>query len=219
MEVWYLDGGSETRYRADADKKSVEAFEDLARAEGYYDAAFGRQALYQHSEVLRQGKKIEFPDLVPRRITLRKPKSAKKLNPHFLRSDYGILISDEARAAVEQLEPETHQFFSVDLVYPDGTISPRQYFLLVVTNRLDALDRAHSLIEIHNPDKENWTWVAHPPKCVFKESTISGFHLWRDPRCRNRLFGSGELVKLLNDQNLRGLEPQGPSRVCDESAV
>ncbi|MEE4210313.1 MAG: DUF1629 domain-containing protein [Parvularcula sp.] len=131
-------------------------------------------------------------------------------------------ISGRARAVMEEIEPDTHQFFPVDYVWPDGTQIETRYWL-IICNRLNAIDplRSNLVMNQYNwyiPPKDavrrKVPMPAHvdpalPPKIVIDKSKADGRHFWREKHTDSGMALMSDVAwKAIQDAGLTGLRPQ-----------
>ncbi|WP_352664483.1 DUF1629 domain-containing protein [Mesorhizobium sp. M0621] len=77
---------------------------------------------------------------------------------------------------VERLEPDVHQFLSVEFVWKDGSHAADRFWF-VPCNRLDSVDRNETTFEFRN------IWYldgSQDKKLVFNSSQIGNCHAWMD---------------------------------------
>ena len=174
-----------------------ESLKKLAIAQRYKEEL--APVIPNYTGILRDGVKIEFPDLMPTHANAKHPKTARKRNPSVTKLSGGIWgISDEVKEIVERFEPGVHQFFPLDITYPDGTNPPFRYNIMNIHRRVEALDFERSaangcVIKDATRSFPYRRWSTSP-KCVFRRSVVEGLHLWLEPGTAWEVIASDELV-------------------------
>lgn len=111
-----------------------------------------------------------FPDFVPTKL---KWNSKRNPPPDVLMHDGLILVSEEFKDVVEELESNVHQFFPIEVVFKDGGFARQMYFFNIC-NRLDTVDRERATV------KFDAGWLIHSGEFVFSLDLIDGRHIWID---------------------------------------
>ena len=136
--------------------------------------------------------------------------------PDILRIKGALAVPAPFRDIVDRLEPETHQLFPITLFRPSGEAVAREYFLLNVCRKIDALVIEKSDVywnhwEQKLPDGrvilgKNVSLSGARPTIVLRKEDIIGRHLWRaDVHLTNHLFFSDELMKAVQSARLKEL--------------
>lgn len=122
----------------------------------------------------------------------------------------GILaVTDEFKGIVEDLEPGVHQFLPVDLIWRDGTLAEKRYFLFV-GQRLDTTHKEKttrnwrgSFWDIHKKSEVE----ADPSldKLVLASSAIGSSHLWYDKHLISKPIVSEVLGERLRYSQITGI--------------
>ena len=114
-----------------------------------------------------------------------------------------FLVSDSLRHVVEELEPGTHLFAPVELVWEDGSHAA-SFFWFYPCVRIDGMDREHTT---HELDEKAGLWVFKPgKKYVIGLKQVAGHHVWIDPRLTSgSVFVSGVVKQAMADAGVRGI--------------
>lgn len=126
-------------------------------------------------------------------------------------------VSDRFRKIIEHLEPSVHQFFPLEVVDRRNE-RVADYWLWVVCQRIDSLDRTETTMVLYN----NSVWLTPEDayadqvdaekykniksKIVFNSSQIAGRHFWRDSFLIQGLWCSGAAAELIQEAGLVGIE-------------
>jgi hypothetical protein len=135
------------------------------------------------TKIMREGQKRPTPDVV---FTWSMP-----------------LVNDAFRETVERFEPAVHQFFPVDILWKDGSLAGKRYFL-VVCNRLDSVHRDLTTMRFNGV-----LWEPVPggnSHTVFDKSKFAGKHLWRDKHLISAPLLSNELAQALREAGITGIK-------------
>ncbi len=132
-------------------------------------------------EFTRNGTIVRFPDgLVPEFALT---KSKRKQLPDFIVVNAAMCMSQRLRDRIEMLEPGRNQYVPFTPLgpgrapYPGPDGAPIRYYMLHVTERIDAVDLARSApSRIVAPPKYN-VQPKHE-KVVVHRSRIMGHHVW-----------------------------------------
>ena len=111
------------------------------------------------------------------------------------------LLAEEVKLLIERLEPDTHQFFPIDVYPPDDGPALTRRYMINICNRLDSVDHdATPLVWSERPD-------GTPAFCkvdyysygeiAIRVGVVAGHHLWRD---KWLAFGSSAGVGFCSDQ-------------------
>ena len=141
------------------------------------------------------------PDMVPRRY-------AVDLRPEALPEFFGMLIgygvSDRFREKVEELEPDVHQFFPVELTAKDGLRPEKRYWFLHICNRVDAIDPEETTLPLGPGNRQykvtSYT-VGQPINMVIKREVVAGKCMWMDRRLMDFFF-SDELYEFAQENKI-----------------
>ncbi|WP_057464079.1 DUF1629 domain-containing protein [Pseudovibrio sp. POLY-S9] len=115
----------------------------------------------------------------------------------------GITLVPQAfKDILEELEPNTHQFFPMD--YFEGADKIGEGYLFIFCKRLDTLHDTACW-----PERDARGFIPRPPrskeaKVVFSKEKIAGHHAWVDKFARGRRI-SDEFAERLQALNLTGL--------------
>ncbi|WP_339860789.1 imm11 family protein [Paremcibacter congregatus] len=152
-----------------------------------------------HIEPFTTGRPVD-PTYVPTRLKRGGPSPSKQ--PLLEIGSFnagGLLVSEQFKEILEGLEPGVHQFFPMEIEQRGKYLGKR--YLFVIGNRLDSLNRAHSI-----PKTDPGTLFSHLTslgeiKKVFDKKSIADHHAWHDKYCRGR-YVSDELVAALKAAGL-----------------
>ena len=137
--------------------------------------------------------------------------------PDILRIKGALAVPTPFRAIVDRLEPETHQFFPITLFRQSGEAVAREYFLLNVCRKIDALIIEKSDVYWNHWDQKlpdgcvihgkNVSISCDRPQLALRKRDIDGHHLWRaDVHLADLLFCSDELMSAIQAAGLKELE-------------
>lgn len=127
-------------------------------------------------------------------------------------------VSEKAKAVIESLEPDVHQFFPVEYHDHKGKSHGTRYWF-VPCNRLDTVDRNHTNMVLL--DGLQWTSPKNvlrmgeslppnidstkPSKYVFNLAAIGDHHIWRDKHIGGGPWISDKMADALTGAALTGL--------------
>lgn len=129
-------------------------------------------------------------------------------------------VSERAKKLIENVEPGVHQFFPVEYFDRNGDSLETRYWF-VVCNRIDSLDREHSIMvlyrgEVWRPPSDlvrrgepipDHIDLKQPAKIVFNLKAIGNAQLWHDKHLDGGgVYISDELAQRLKDEALTGLK-------------
>ncbi|WP_425462422.1 imm11 family protein [Maritalea mobilis] len=89
------------------------------------------------------------------------------------------LVDEKFKDVVDELEPDTHQFFPVELFWSDGSSAGQRYWFFPC-NRLDTVDEERTTKKrrgkLWHPGRD----FENDGQFVFNRSQINGHHIWID---------------------------------------
>jgi hypothetical protein len=161
-------------------------------------------------DAFRWGKAVPFPPGVVSEAAV--TKSKRRELPDFVVVNGAMCISPRLRNHIEMLEPGRNQFVPfmplgrgrAPYLGPDG--EPIRYYLLQVTERIDAVDIARSApSRIVIPPKY---WVLpEDEKVVMRKSIISDHHVWAGRlHMPENVFFSDTLGDWVITHKMKGME-------------
>jgi hypothetical protein len=129
-----------------------------------------------------------------------------------------VYVSAALKNIIEQLEPDTHQFFPIRLVDKQGN-HLGDHWIWVICNRVDGIDREQTSLVLW----KGVLWLAPsslsedelPPgvdrsvlgRRVFNASQVAGYHFWRDKYLiPGDIFCSDEAARRIADANFTGIK-------------
>ena len=124
-----------------------------------------------------------------------------------------IYVSDRVKTKIEEMEPGVHQFFPMEVIMPDGSPCPKQYWVWSNMNRVDALvlDKSAYMYEYHF-NKEKWPGYSEyaelgggPPTLALNKEKIAGKVKWLDYKL-GKIFFSDEFAAWLDAEGIKGWE-------------
>lgn len=144
----------------------------------------------------RSGRAIES-DYLPKKIQLGGP---KRDIPEIYSPTGSLLVNDKFKDIVEELEPNVHQFFPIELIWKDGSHASNKYWFNPC-NRLDSVDREKTTCLFEN------IWKPYRGgDLVFNLDKIGNCHAWIDKFISaGPIFISEILANKLEAANLSGL--------------
>ena len=117
------------------------------------------------------------------------------------------VVCAEFKRLVEELEPDTHQFFPVMATSPDNNVIDER-FLFVVCKRLDTIHHGESNLR-ESRDRKTGTLRSYvagmQSKAVVCKDAIEGHHLWWDKYLGNGFLVSDQFAKEFENRNLHGM--------------
>jgi len=156
-------------------------------------------------------------------------KKMKKIR-HVMGSDVGVLFSDTARAIIEDIEPDVHAFYPVNVEGREERGFTEEYHILHVRSRLKAIARdvpesqKFFVLWDYNPKyrHENFSdyyfsikygqlaLQNNPPNIFVKKSVVEGRALWAEyglPGKYCEFFACDEFVRRLGKSGFGGRSP------------
>lgn len=144
------------------------------------------------------------PSTVPTRIRL-KYKPDRGSDSHFCIFNFTLperYVCDAFKDIVEAIEPGVHQFFRVEFEWKDGTSAGHRY-LLNVCNRVDYIDREHSLLVKSGYGYEPVD--GSPDNAFVHPEHVAGMALWYDKAFHSHApFVSQSVVDSFHAAGLKG---------------
>lgn len=129
------------------------------------------------------GRAIDGSHL-PRKVMLEGPK--RKITDYY--SAGAFLVDAKFKTVVDELEPDTHQFFPVELVWKDSSLAGERYWFFPC-NRLDTVD-----CEKTTKKKRNLWSQRGDGEIIFNKSKIGTHHIWIDK------FMTSDIGVLVSDE-------------------
>jgi hypothetical protein len=120
-------------------------------------------------------------------------------------------VEEALKNIIEQLEPNVHEFYPIEIIMPKGKVYPKSYFLLVVGQYLESFSLTKSKAGTSKESSDfpgqyrlsSWTKI-EIGGLAFEKSKFGNAHLWRE---RNGgepdVFFSDRLKVELDLANLR----------------
>lgn len=140
--------------------------------------------------------------------------SNHKTIPDFVPISGMLSVCPEMRALIEELEPEVHELFPVQikpknlkkvLLRRDGQSLTEPYYLLNIQTAIDAVCIEQSKIK-STTIAPGITFVTKEGKVVLYKNMIAGHHVWRGYRqLPTYKFFSNILVQKINGERRNGL--------------
>lgn len=132
-------------------------------------------------------KELKLPPPISDRVASSLPKRMRYVSDSGLVPDYidrlgAAIISDRLRAIFDQLDPNRHTYFDLEVENSTGSIS--QYYIVNIARLTGALDEEKSKLELYAPpgsgmEKRKVHSLWGGAGIVFKEPSIAGRHFWR----------------------------------------
>jgi hypothetical protein len=117
----------------------------------------------------------------------------------------GYAVCQDAKEAIEALEPEKHQFIPVKLLYgKDSLFETHQYYTIQINRMINDVDVEKSDLEwteTHGDDPVRYWKKKRDAPVVLPASSIEGVHIWRNERIVSWMM-SGELHDALERDGL-----------------
>jgi hypothetical protein len=150
------------------------------------------------SAAVHGGRKIK-PEFVPTKILWesRPNRISDSFTPRTI-----PCVSERMKSMIEQLEPDVHQFFPVDVVGKEGDLFAKHYFF-IVCNRLDSVDRESMPYELIGG---RWNGVGPLNVIIFNRRQIGGAHVWIDKYIGDTILVSNALAGAFKKAKLTALE-------------
>ena len=136
-----------------------------------------------------------------------------------------FLVKRKFRDIVESLEPNVHQFTSVNVVWPDGKSAEGDFFWFIVAQSLDGVDKEQTTSplrysKIKGSDKQvRLVWRSDDPETfapytfVFNRDQIGSAHLWQDEYMVVGPFYSDTLRRACEAAGVVGMNHPEPDKV------
>lgn len=139
-------------------------------------------------------------DVKPKHIPTKMMWSSKKHRPYDVFKQRGlILVSQEFKEIVERFEPDTHQFFPIEVVYKDGFHARQMYFFNICA-RVDTMSRAHTTAKMLH----GISWDFTSGEFVFSKDQIGSRKVWIDKHVIHGLFFSNDIKDEIEKEKLTG---------------
>ncbi|MEP3276179.1 MAG: DUF1629 domain-containing protein [Stappiaceae bacterium] len=140
------------------------------------------------------------------------PKTAQVLSAHkklfdIVPANYRLLVTRPFIEKVEELEPGVHQFLPIEVRMKSGELAERDYWILNICNRTNAIDPDNSVLS--NTGDTYFTHGIGPgatPKLVFNKARIDSMCMWIDQHYSMGEFFSDELMQFIESEKLKDLE-------------
>lgn len=115
------------------------------------------------------GRAVEGSHL-PKKVMLEGPK--RKITDYYSAGAY--LVDAKLKTVVDELEPDKHQFFPVELVWKDSSLAGERFWFFP-GNRLDTVDGEKTTKKFRNL----WPFSGEG-EFVFSRSKFGNHHIWID---------------------------------------
>lgn len=193
----------ESAYRLSWEYRELDG--DILRVEAIDQSKDGGVTL-RRGAMVNRGPAVH-PTHIPTRI--------RRGGPHRAMPDVDYawampIVTEQFKDIVEKFEPIRHQFFPVDIMWADGALAGRRYFL-IVCNRLDSVHRDHTTMRFNNA-----LWEPVPgqsSKIVFDRKRFQGSHMWHDKHLISPPLISNDLANALQDAGIKGLDLRAQDEV------
>lgn len=128
----------------------------------------------------------------------------------------GITVSKRMKDAIEDIEPNIHQFVPVELLHKDGTPYGESLWYFTICTVVDAISpekggvyKREGFDFVNHPDRYSWviTPGEHDQLAVRKE-VVAGRAAWRDCRYVTGTFFSDALLERMKDEGMEGWDIQ-----------
>lgn len=128
----------------------------------------------------------------------------------LIHTESRIVAVDEAlKSIIERLEPETHQFFPIEIRMRREKVYPIQYYILVVRQHFDSFSPGESRDDSYRKDGVDFYFHEETKKAMsglaFNRTIFDGAHLWRERRLSREWLTcfSDELIAEIDRADLR----------------
>ena len=158
------------------------------------------------SGCFRDGDGRVDPSEVPDTVELLEQRDP--LPDAFTVMDGLLLVTGEVKEVIEGLDPGRHQFVPVRVTDKDGTPIEKDWHVLLITHRQDALITERSDVRSSDPFGRGGTFLlAIGGPVALDLGKLDQSHLWRERRLQGgrTLFMSGKLQAALAERGLRFL--------------
>ena len=117
------------------------------------------------------------------------------------------LVSEAVRDLIEELEPNTHQFFPIEVTMGKTDVPYGMYFKLMPCNRLDTMDRDNSFPLNARGFYKGGFGKNATGKLQLKCDAIGPHHLWQEKfvTIGGGMWMSDTLVEAIRDAGLTGI--------------
>lgn len=146
------------------------------------------------------------PKIVPRRFEI---EISVKQMPDLISLALSWGVTDVFRDKVEELEAGVHQFFPVEIWARGGEQPTRNYWLMNVCNRVDAINAKESVLRSTHDGRffdRHGLGENEVAKLVFHKSIIAGMSMWVDRRYPDTIFFCDELFAFVMDNEMAKLK-------------
>lgn len=115
-----------------------------------------------------------------------------------------LLVAREVRAVIERVEPEVHQFWPMEVVYPNGDRTAHDYHAMVIRQFRDAVIEERSEVTRFNGRPSCHATKAGVRGLTLCAERIGDAHLWRDTRLLGAsIFMSDALQSAIAETGLK----------------
>jgi hypothetical protein len=131
------------------------------------------------------------------------------LPDHLPGSGFGA-VNTKIKDAIEAIEPGVHQFFPVEVTFPDGSLA-EPYWYLNAVNRVNAIALEHC-VQVYErfydrdlyPGWSDFVYNRMPETIIaIHKEKVAGMALWIDYKL-DQNFISEDLAKFIMDNKIRG---------------
>ena len=148
------------------------------------------------------------------------PKAARlesrhKALPDIFQVRVTIAVNKRTKDIIENIEPNIHQFFKIDLFKNKKDLFDGDYYLLNVGQLIDSIIEEESALEIIvNPSGKRFG-LRDSTKGEYrtlKKSEIIGKHLWRESLTKRNIYFSDELRELFLRNKINRIDDWFPAK-------
>jgi hypothetical protein len=109
---------------------------------------------------------------------------------------YRHAVSKSLRDFICAIEPDVHQFISVDISLRDGSFPPEPYYLINICNRVDAVDEQHTRMS-RSSYGDVFLASGSNDRIALRDDEVNSMAIWIDARVVGWEFMSDRLHKRL----------------------
>lgn len=165
------------------------------------------------SEAFASGRRVHeehLPTRIRPSLSRGHPKKSAVNLPDYFDVEHGQAVSDRFRQIVERLEPDTHQFVPVDLVWKSGEVVETPYFWFIPTVRLFALDPEQTTPELTEAGFFRISTSTDDWGMVFRSSIVANHHVFCTGEMSDYIFITDALKTALEEAGIKGARYRGP---------
>ena len=179
---------------------------------GWFDRTAEPKERERHYEVWENGVQTGFraltQDEIPQTLVLKSTKKSFDIstfdNAWAYAESRALVVRDDFRALVEELDPGLHQFLNINVMTNEGDPIAGDWFLMNVMHRQKTIIPTEDAAYPHPTNPERMGMIVKSRRnLVVDTSKLSPANLWREEGYRLELFVSDQFPKLLKDNGIK----------------